>query len=529
MQQNRGHYLLLALALLLGATTAAAQITTATVSGGQVAGTAADGVAAFKGVPFAAPPLRALRWRAPQPVPAWQGVRKADSYAASCEQAPGILTLMGAGPAFGEDCLYLNVWTAAKSPNERRPVMVWIYGGGFAAGATGIPTYDGTQFAKDGVVLVSVAYRVGPFGFLAHPDLTREGAGTSGNYGVQDMIAGLRWVKQNIAQFGGDPARVTIFGESAGGIAVSLLAASPAAAGLFQRAISESGGAFGPARQGSQAGGLLPTLRSAEAFGQQFLSRLGASDLAAARALPAEKIQSGLPKNALDGGFWPNFDGKILPGDQYVRYSAGRFNDTPILVGTNSDEGALFAAPGMTAAAFETQVRTGYGDRAAGILAVYPHSGNAEAERAGKQLFRDTTFAWSTWTWARLQSQQQGKHQAFVYYFDHRTPQSPDGANHGSEIVFVFRTLGTPGIGGVVTKPTPAEVKLSDQMHRYWVNFATNGDPNGPGLPSWPAFDVATQQAMVLDDTPSARPLPNQAQLHALDDYFSWRRASAAK
>lgn len=528
MQHKHARRLIAGLALLLAAPAAIAQLSTATVTGGQVAGSVVEGVAAFKGVPFAAPPIGALRWRAPQHLRAWQGVRKADSYAASCMQAAGILTLMGAGPAVSEDCLYLNVWTAAKSATERRPVMVWIYGGGFAAGATGIAAYDGTQFARDGVVLVSIAYRVGPFGFLAHPELTREGAGTSGNYGLRDMIAGLRWVKQNIAKFGGDPARVTIFGESAGGMAVSMLAASPAAAGLFARAISESGGSFGPPRHGAEGGALIPTLKGAEAFGQQFFTRLGASDLAGARALSAEKIQAVLPANPLNGGFWPNFDGRILPGDQYVRYSAGQFNDTPVLIGTNSDEGALFAQPGMTPAAFETQVRAGYGDRADGILAAYPHAGDIEAARAGKQLFRDTTFGWATWTWARLQSQR-GQHKAYVYYFDHRTPQSPDGASHGTEIAFVFGNLAAPALGGVVAKPTPAEVKLSDQMHHYWVNFAMNGDPNGVGLAPWPAFEVTTQQALVLDDAPSARPLPNQPQLHALDDYFSWRRASAAK
>ncbi len=524
MQQKLGRYLITLATLLLGARASFAQIHDANVTGGRLEGSTADGVSAFKGIPFAAPPIGELRWKAPQSVRAWQAVRKADSFGPSCMQGARMLALMGASSGESEDCLYLNVWTAARSAAERRPVMVWIYGGGFAAGMTGVPTYDGTQFAKQGVVLVSVAYRVGPFGFLADPALTLEGGRTSGNYGLQDMIAGLRWVKQNIARFGGDPARVTIFGESAGGIAVSMLAASPPAAGLFQRVISESGGAFNPPRQGTGAGGLVPTLKGAEEYGHQFLTKLGASDLAGARALSADKIQAALPADALSGGFWPNFDGKVLPGDLYLRYSAGKFNDTPILVGTNSDEGALFARPGMTAAAFEKQVREGYGARADHILKAYPHGTDQEAASAGKRLFRDTTFGWSTWAWATQQSRH-GKNPAFIYYFDHRTPQSPEGANHGSEIAFVFHTLAAPGLGGVVMKPTAAEWNLSEQMQRYWVNFATTGDPNGVGLPAWPVFDVKTQQAMVLKDTPSAQPLPNQEQLRAMDDYFRWRRA----
>ncbi|HTY93104.1 MAG TPA: carboxylesterase family protein [Steroidobacteraceae bacterium] len=528
MRHNLGVRLLAGLAALLAGPAAFAQISTATVTGGAVQGTVSDGIAAFKGIPFAAPPVGPLRWQAPHPVHAWQGVLETDAYGPSCMQSPAMLALMGVGPKAGEDCLYLNVWTAAKSATERRPVMVWIYGGGFAAGATASATYDGRQFAGQGVVLVSVAYRVGPFGFLAHPALTREGGGTSGNYGLQDMIAGLRWVRRNIAKFGGDPSRVTVFGESAGGIAVSMLAASPAARGLFQRVISESGGSFGPPRRGTQAGGLVPTLADAEAFGEQFLSKLGATDLAGARALPAAKIQSALPSDSLSGGFWPNFDGKILPGDQYLRYEARQFNDTPILVGTNSDEGALFVRPGMTSALFESQVRAGYGEHADAILAAYPHATDQQAVRAGKQLQRDVTFAWSTWAWATLQSRL-GRHKAFVYYFDHRTPQSPDGANHGSEIAYVFGTLDLPGLGGVVLKPSASERALSGQMQRYWINFATSGDPNGPGLPPWPAFDERTQQAMVLADAPAAQPLPNQAQLKAMDDYLRWRRASAPK
>ena len=231
-------------ALSLG--TAFAQINTATVTGGQVAGVVSNGVAAFKGIPFAAPPLGDLRWKAPQPVVAWSGIRKADAYGPSCMQDANFASIFGAPPAIGEDCLYLNVWTPAKSPAEKLPVMVWIYGGGFVGGMTSVPAYDGTHLAQQGVILVSVAYRLGVFGFLAYPGLSQETGKGSGNYGLLDQIAGLKWVKANIAAFGGDPARVTVFGESAGGLSVSMLAASPHARGLFHGVISERNRAFFP-------------------------------------------------------------------------------------------------------------------------------------------------------------------------------------------------------------------------------------------------------------------------------------------
>src|SRR5688500_15628645 len=312
---------------LLAATTHA-QVRDAAVSGGRVSGVVTNGIAAFKGIPFAAPPVGDLRWKSPQPVPAWTGVRAVTSFAPGCVQDVSLAKLFGAPDAVSEDCLYLNVWTPAKAGSERLPVMVWIYGGSFTSGMTSIPAYDGAPLAEKGVVLVSVAYRVGAFGFLAHPELRQESGKGSGNYGLQDQIAGLRWVKDNIARFGGDPNRVTIFGESAGGMSVSMLAASPLAKGLFHRAISQSGGHVGPARTGAIAGAASPPLEVAEGIGQVFLKSLGASDLAAARQLPAERIRAaGGP--ALQGAFWPVFDGDVLPGDQYQLYQAKRFNDTP--------------------------------------------------------------------------------------------------------------------------------------------------------------------------------------------------------
>jgi para-nitrobenzyl esterase len=434
---------------ILAAPPAGAQITEVQVTGGRVAGVVASGIASFKGIPFAAPPVGDLRWKAPQPVKAWIGVKQATAFAPGCMQDAMFVKLFAATSGLNEDCLYLNVWTPAKTAGEALPVMVWIYGGGFIGGMTGIPAYDGARLAEKGVVLVSVAYRVGAFGFLAHPALSKESGKGSGNYGLQDQIAGLRWVKENIARFGGDPSRVTIFGESAGGIAVSMLAASPAAKGLFHRAISESGGSFAPPRYGNEGGQNVRPLRVAEAAGQKFLTKLGAADMTAARAVPAEKVQaaqgSGL---AATDTFWPVFDGDVLPGDQYELYAAGRFNDTPVLIGTNSDEGALFAAPGATPERFESGVRAGYGKYAEALLAAYPHGTPQEAAQAEKDIFRDSLFAWHTWAWAQLHSQK-AKGKAFVYYFDHRTSRSVRGANHGDEIAFVFRNLNVEALWGL--------------------------------------------------------------------------------
>ena len=507
------------LLLVLAAPCAMAQIQSAKVTGGEVQGSLKDNVASFKGIPFAAPPTGDLRWKAPQAVKAWEGTKKTESFAPGCMQGGGIAA-GGSSPNVSEDCLYLNVWTAAKSRSEKLPVMVWIYGGGFAGGMTSIPTYDGTRFAQKGVVLVSVAYRVGAFGFLAHPELTRESGKGSGNYGLQDMIAGLRWVKENIAQFGGDPSRVTIFGESAGAIAVSMLAASPAAKGLFHRAISQSGGSFAPVRTGSETGQNVPSLAVAESTGKTFLEGLGASNITAARALPAQKIQGGPGAQGM-GRFWPVADGDVIITDQYELYLAGKFNDTPILLGTNSDEGAMFVRQSTTPAAFEERMKQSFGEQSAGIIKAYPHATDAEAFKSSKDIFREIAFAWHTWSWARLQTSK-GKGKAYVYYFDHRTAATPDGSNHAAEIPFVFSNL-----SGRAAAPSPEAVRLSDLMNAYWVNFAKTGDPNGAGLPVWPVFTEKEQKAMFFDPNPGARDLPNMEKLQAMDAYYAWRRQQA--
>jgi para-nitrobenzyl esterase len=298
-----------------------------------------------------------------------------------------------------------------------------------------------------------------------------------------------------------------------------MLAASPAAKGLFHRAISESGGSFAPPRTGMEGGQNVLTLALAEAGGKQFLVSLGVNDVKAARSLPPEKILGAVRESA---GFWPTLDGNVIVGDQYVLYQAGRFNDTPVLIGTNSDEGAMFTPPAVKPADYEKQVRDGYGEKAGVILAANPYATDVEARKAAKNLLRDSVFAWPTWAWANLQSQK-GTGGAFVYYFDHRNAMSPDGANHGSEITYVFRNLQNP-----VTPPTDEDKSLSELMSSYWVNFAKNGDPNGPGLPRWPAFKSSTPKVMHFTKLSGAQgDVPNLQQLQALDQYYAWRRAQA--
>lgn len=480
-----------------------------------------NGVRAFLGIPFAEPPVGDLRWKAPRPARAWEGARPAKTFAAAPIQNRAVAMITGASN-LNEDCLYLNVWTPARDPGEKRPVMVWIYGGAFMMGATSTPAYEGSRLAEKGVVVVSVAYRVGPLGFLAHPELSKEAGGVSGNYGLRDQIAGLEWVRDNVEAFGGDPGNVTIFGESAGGISVSMLAASPKARGLFHRAISQSGGSFGPPKLANEGGQNGRPLRLAEAEGVRFLEDMDLADLAAARALPAADLLK------LQRWWWPNFDGDVLPGDQYELYRDGRFNDTPVLIGWNSDEGAMFVRPGgpaTTPEGFAEVVRAGYGDLADRVLNAYPHATADQAFRAGKDLFRDAAFGWHTWAWARLQAEK-GAGKAFVYYFDLHAPDA-DGASHAADIPFVFRRLNL--LGGFLRKVRPEDQAASDLMSDYWVQFARTGDPNRPGLPPWPAFAAGSPQVMTFDDAPSARALPNLSQMQALEAYYAWRREEARK
>lgn len=513
---------LILLFLCAGARTEKRQEVTAKVDGGVIAGEVVDGLHVFKGIPFAAPPLGANRWRAPQPVVAWEGVRSAKEYGPAPMQERGIAMLFSGklDVKVSEDCLYLNVWSPAKRDGEKLPVMFWIYGGAFSSGMTGSPLYDGSSLARMGVIVVSVGYRVGPFGFLAHPELSRESGHGSGTYGLQDMLAGLRWVQNNIAQFGGDSGNITIFGESAGGSSVNMLAASPLAKGLFHKAIAQSAGSpMAPVKQKVEELGGTATLAMAEAQGETFLTRLGVKDIAAARALPADAIQKATAGMGLSP-FSPPIDGYVLVDDPYRLFMAGKFNYTPILVGTNSDDAGMFTPPGITVAKYREFVENGFGDKADSLLTAYPATTDSEASRATRHLLRDSAFAWGTWTWARLQSQQ-GKGAAYLYYFDRHDAKSPEGAGHGSDVPYVFSPADT-----LLVRASAADRAFSQTMQRYWTNFAKTGNPNGAGLTEWPTFHEPDGKVMQFGTDFSVQPVPNLAQLKVLDTYFAGRRNS---
>ena len=481
------------------------------VEQGIVQGTIEDGLTVYKGIPFAAPPVGDLRWKAPQPAEKWDGVKM------TTEFAPG--PIQGGNPPSGksEDCLYLNVWTPAKSANDKIPVFVWIYGGGFNAGATSEPNYDGTNLAKKGVVLVSIAYRVGILGFLAHPELSAESPNhVSGNYGLLDMIAGLQWIKKNIAGFGGDPNKVTIFGESAGGIAVSMLCASPLAKGLFEGAISESGGNFGPPRPTTFPGENQKRLKDAENDGLEYMKSAGVSSIAELRKIEPDKLP------ATRGLAWPILDGYVIPDDQYKLYEEGKYNDTPILVGYNSDEGASFSRE-RTPEDYIAAVKARYGKFADDLIKAYPPGENS-IPKSARDLSRDAAFGWHTWSWARLQAKT-GKSKAYLYCFDQHpdypedSPRYGYGSPHGQEVAYVFEHLNPDN-----PQTTKTDQDISEAMATYWTNFAKYGNPNGEGLPEWPAFSDETPDVMYFSQTAHLGPVPSLESLKVLDEYFRWRR-----
>jgi para-nitrobenzyl esterase len=483
---------------------------TVKVDGGIISGTETDGVRSYKGIPYAAPPVGDLRWKAPQPVVAWQGVRDGSSFGAECPQAPYPSTSMYFTPPQkqSEDCLCLNVWTASK-PGELRPVMVWIHGGALTRGSGSLAAYDGTALAKKGVVLVTINYRLGPLGYLAHPELTAESPRhSSGNYGLLDQIAALQWVRKNIAGFGGDPGKVTIFGESAGSWSVNALVATPLAKGLFQRAIGESGALFGPGvylKEDKQ--NIVSAEKAGAAFVKAVSSSAGSRDsIEGLRGVPAEKLIHAFDTDPEARKFQTQLivDGWVLPDEIRNIFAQGKQSHVPVLVGSNANEMTSLMPPAMipkTMQAYRKQVESQYGEVIKELDVAYPAKNDAEVANAYLGVVRDMIFTLPMRTWARMTAT--GGEKSWLYLFSH-VPPNPNskylGAHHAGEIAYVFRNLVRENAGY-----QPADNALADMMSSYWVNFATTGDPNVKGLPVWTSYDRNSEPYMDFGDPVKVR------------------------
>ncbi|MBN1790499.1 MAG: carboxylesterase family protein [Bacteroidales bacterium] len=460
----------------------------------------------FRGIPFAAPPLGDLRWKAPAPLPHWEGIRKCDVFPPSAMQskptpfAMWSKEFMAPEEPLSEDCLYLNLWTAAKTSDERRPVIVWIHGGAFTSGSGSVPLYDGEEMAKKGVVFITINYRLGLLGFLAHPELSQESPNkVSGNYGILDQIAALLWVKSNVVAFGGDPDRVTIAGQSAGSFSVNALVISPLAKGLFHRAIAQSGSMFSSDRLGGSG------LTDMEKQGVGLLKRLNIPGIAELRTKPADEL---IKAGAFLG----------LTIDDYVlinpsaAYAAGKQNDVPLLTGWNAGDNLSFASP-LKAADFIANAEKKYGERADEFLRLFP-AGTDEEAKNSQEVLGMLSFGGTNYTWARVQCAN-GKNPVYLYFFSHVPPGLPNyGAFHSAEFGYALKTL------KYWDRPfTDYDHQLSETMSSFWVNFAVSGNPNGKGLPEWTTFDPGSPRVMEFGDRTEVIDLPFQAQLNFLNQF----------
>ncbi|MDQ3845843.1 MAG: carboxylesterase family protein, partial [Bacteroidota bacterium] len=479
-----------------------------------------SGIRSFKGIPFAAPPVGDLRWREPQPVQNWTGVRKADKFGPRAMQRALFGDMNFRSDGMSENCLYLNVWTPARSDKERLPVLVYFYGGGFVAGDGSEPRYDGESMAQKGIVAVTINYRLGVFGFFAHPELTKESPNkASGNYGLLDQAAALRWVQQNIAAFGGDPKKVTIAGESAGSFSVSAQMASPLSRNLIAGAIGESGSLLG----------LTPPvpLTEAEQSGVRFADSVGATSLAALRAMPAEKLleataRPGLPRMGV------TVDGYFFPKNPVAIFQAGEQAKVPLLVGWNSEEmnyRAILGQEKPTLENYTKAVQRLYGDRADEVLKLYAAASDEDVLQVATDLAGDRFIGYSTWRWGDVHAKTSGK-PVYRYLYSrprpamrpemgnatpglaggvirntdtaNRVPPAPParGAVHSAEIEYALGNLST----NKVYAWTEEDYKVSRIMQEYFANFIKKGDPNGQGLPNWPpVVQGNTVQVMHID------------------------------
>jgi para-nitrobenzyl esterase len=509
---------ILFMVLTLGLSAAAAGADRVQVASGilEGAGPQASGVRAFKGIPFADPPVGEWRWVPPQPVKKWRDIRQASQFGPRCMQQPVFGDMNFRSNGMSEDCLYLNVWTPAKSANDRLPVLVYFFGGGFIAGDGSEPRYDGESMARKGIVALTVNYRLGVFGFFAHPDLTKESPHhASGNYALLDQRAALLWVRENIAAFGGDPQKVTIAGESAGSIAVSAQMASPLARDLIAGAIGESG---------SIIAALAPVpLVQAEEQGVKFAATVGADGLAALRAIPSAQLLESAGKPG-SPRFSPTIDGWFFPEPPRAIFAAGKQAHVPLLAGWNSEESnarGVFGRDEPNKENFERAVERLYGAEAKAVLVEYAAANDAEALQAATDLASDRFIAYSTWTWIDLCAKT-GRKPVYRYLYVRPRPRmTPEmgnatpglaggvirgsgaaaapppparGAVHSAEIEYAMGNLPT----NKVYAWTPDDYKISATMQDYFANFIKAGDPNGPGLPPWPAANAGEGAAQFL-------------------------------
>jgi para-nitrobenzyl esterase len=521
--------LALLLIILISGIQVFAQTNKVKISNGTLEGVAdpATGIRSFKGIPFAQPPVGDLRWKEPQPVKNWTGVRKADHFGPKAMQKNVFSDMVFRSDGMSEDCLYLNVWTPAKSSKDKLPVLVYFYGGGFVGGDGSEPRYDGESMAQKGIVTLTVNYRLGVFGFLSHPELTAESPHhASGNYGLLDQNAALRWVQENIAAFGGDPKRVTIAGESAGSIAVCAQMASPLSKNLFAGAIGESGGMIKPT---------LPAipLADGEKNGLAFAQQVNASSLAALRAIPADQLLEMASKQGTPH-MSPTVDGYFLPQNIIETFAAGKQAHVPLLAGWNSAETnyrTLMGSDMPTPENYQQKLKQIYGDQADEVLKLYPGATQDEVIKSATELASDRFIAYSTWKWADLQAQTGGK-PVYCYIFgkprpamvkeEEKTPSKMPapyvGASHASEIEYAMGNLA----GNKVYAWTADDQKVSATMENYFANFIKTGNPNSPGLPDWSANkgNSVTEYMHINVDT-KLEPDQNRARYLFLDQIYT--------
>ena len=507
---------------------------------GELEGVWADedaGIAVYRGVPFAEPPVGDLRWRPPMSVAAWDGTRMADTFGAACWQAGSAEDSVYSRGELdrSEDCLTLNVWSPA-SPGQSLPVMVWFHGGGHTGGVSSAKVFDGTAMARKGVLMVTANYRLGPLGFLAHPALSAESEhGVSGNYGLLDHVATLQWVHDNIAVFGGDPNNVTIFGQSAGSWSVCAMHASPLANGLFQKAIGHSGGCLGAPRAHLDSAGGNATGRSGHETGLAVAAALGAEgeDGAAATAIRAASPEDVMAaqREAGVGTGWV-VDGWVLPKLPSLIFADGEQNDVAVILGSLSDEGTTLYAgvPELPQDEFEQNIRSQYGGQATALLAAYEVDVDRSTRTAGQAIQADQSFTWQMREWARAIGD---ANDVYLYFFSHAPPvfrlyrpEAPElhgsevgdrsaGAYHSGDLASAFNNVGTVGVGW-----NDRDHQLSEELSSYWVNFARTGNPNGEGLPEWPAYDATAEQAIEFATSGTAATSKVRAEKLDLFDEF---------